>query len=142
VSQLQSPQPGSGSAPPQRSALVGFFIAAVAAAFLFFVWVIYYYSWLHRPLNTAVVSVDGDATWDGAVVEVEGLGTDMQTATLNRENGYSVHMAMLRGTYTLRIRRGGQVLLTPKQFELQEREVRIATLPPLKEATTAPARGR
>jgi hypothetical protein len=121
---------------------VGFFIACVAAAFLFFVGVIYYYSWLHRPLNTTVLVVQGDASWVGATVHVEldGLGIDPHEAILDAASDYEVHMALGKGKYAVRILRNGQVWWTLPPITIDEHQIATIRLP--KPAATAPASGR
>jgi hypothetical protein len=121
----------------------------VAGTFMYFAGAValLYYQWLNDRPPDSVLIIQADSALEGAEVHVEGGALlDAHKRTMRREDGYIIPFYVNRGTYSVRISRGGlvreygDVLVAKNQsarLDLRGRDIWSAAQPVAPAASTA-----
>jgi hypothetical protein len=113
--------------------VVGLLIFCVAASFLGFLAVIYYYSF---PAGAVLIQASSD--WDGSVVRLESAELEKHEVVLNAENNYSAFLSLRGGRYTVQVLRNGELALPVISGELRVGDRAVCRLPATRPAERVP----
>lgn len=106
-----SEQPTTTPAEAQRGRWWFVHMSIIAAFVLFFLFVaLLYWNWLRVKEPGAVITVNGNESWAGMVVQVEGFNLNQPfRLELTAENKYSGRIYVTPGVYTVTLLKDGEV---------------------------------
>jgi hypothetical protein len=93
----------------QRAAFIYLAIALAATLFIAIVAVLYWRS-LHNSAHTALLIIEGDANFDGAVVTVESAGGPAFSKTLGPDGRFNSRFILPPDIYVVKVRHQGRII--------------------------------